>query len=377
MFRFILRLKTHVCRFVPGTSLAFIGLLFLQLAGSARAQDSQVTIYGILDTGVEVVTNVGPKKEDVVHETYITGTRPSRLGFKSTEDLGGGLTAIAVLEAVFGVNQGTLNQGGRLFGRQAWVGISGDWGTVGLGRQYSQIYLSTIGDTMGPSVHSMGLLDSYLPNARLDNAISYRGTFENITVGTTVSLGRDAVDSPAAGGCPPSSTDNKACRAYSGVLQYATSKWAIAGTFERDYGGTGPNTPLPLSSQTDTRNILSGWVQLSTTKLGAGIIHRDNEGSVTPISNIVFAGTETMLGKWQIDLQVSKLKYADSANAAAVFAARSMYWFSKQTAGYFSLGRLDNQGKSALTIDGGVTSGSSPLPGVGQSGAMFGIRIGF
>jgi predicted porin len=59
---------------------------------------------------------------------------------KGEEDLGGGLKAIFQLENGFDPGTGKLNQGGREFGRQAFVGLTRDqWGTVTLGRQYDPL----------------------------------------------------------------------------------------------------------------------------------------------------------------------------------------------------------------------------------------------
>jgi predicted porin len=57
----------------------------------------------------------------------LTGSLPSRLGFRGTEDLGNGLAAVFTLESGYNQDVGTLGQGGRLFGRQAWVGLRGNW----------------------------------------------------------------------------------------------------------------------------------------------------------------------------------------------------------------------------------------------------------
>src|ERR1700752_3991289 len=171
------------------------GLLSLAMCepGASQAQ-SAVTLDGIIDTGIEYVTNNGPTKASAVRVPSLTASIPSRWGFRGKEDLGGGLSAVFVLESGFAPSQGTLNQGGRLFGRQGYVGLSGRWGTISLGRQYSQIYWALPGDTMGPNIYAAGDLDPYLSQPRLDNAIAYSFTTSGLTVGATYSLGRDAVD---------------------------------------------------------------------------------------------------------------------------------------------------------------------------------------
>jgi len=103
-------------------------------AGAASAQTS-VTIYGVVDVGVSRTdTNV----TEPIWGLTSGQQNGSRIGFRGTEDLGGGLSAIFTLENGFNVDTGALGQGGRLFGRQAFVGLSSKgFGTVKLGRQYT------------------------------------------------------------------------------------------------------------------------------------------------------------------------------------------------------------------------------------------------
>ena len=98
-------------------------------SGAAFAQSS-VTIYGIADVGVQG-TSAGLGKTAKVTSGQEAG---SRLGFKGTEDLGGGLKANFVLEQGVLIDTGASDQGGRTFGRTTLVGLSGDFGSVNLGR---------------------------------------------------------------------------------------------------------------------------------------------------------------------------------------------------------------------------------------------------
>ncbi|MFX6218091.1 porin, partial [Acinetobacter baumannii] len=59
----------------------------------------------------------------------------SRLGVKGVEDLGGGIKALFTIENGFSVDTGEAGQGKLLWGRQATVGLSGNFGTVLVGRQ--------------------------------------------------------------------------------------------------------------------------------------------------------------------------------------------------------------------------------------------------
>lgn len=108
-------------------------LLALTCMAGARAQSS-VTVYGLADVGVDWA------KAGSTHllRMFSGGSMGSRLGFRGVEDLGDGLAAVFRLEMGLNLDEGTLAQGGRGFGREATVGISSkNWGTVNLGRQPS------------------------------------------------------------------------------------------------------------------------------------------------------------------------------------------------------------------------------------------------
>src|SRR6516165_8748961 len=105
-------------------------------AGVANAQSS-VTLFGIVDSGITYTNNNGGHSSWQATESNEQG---SRWGLKGAEDLGGGLKAVFQLESGFNVETGALKQGGRMFGRQAWVGLaSSQYGTLTFGRQYNSL----------------------------------------------------------------------------------------------------------------------------------------------------------------------------------------------------------------------------------------------
>jgi GBP family porin len=113
-----------------------VGALSGVFATMAHAQSS-VTLYGLIDAGITYTNNQGGHANWQQSTGAVNG---SRWGLRGAEDLGGGLKAIFTLENGFGINNGTLKQNGREFGRQAFVGLSSDqFGTVTLGRQYDDV----------------------------------------------------------------------------------------------------------------------------------------------------------------------------------------------------------------------------------------------
>ena len=126
------------------TLIAFAALS--AIAGMAQAQ-STVTIYGLVDANLSSLkTNVfvpavgvTPASVQSLRQTRIEGAglNGNRWGIRVSEDLGGGMAAIANLESGFNIDTGASGQGGLLFGRRANVGVSSGFGTVTLGRNSS------------------------------------------------------------------------------------------------------------------------------------------------------------------------------------------------------------------------------------------------
>lgn len=149
------------------------GAILMALAGSAAAQTS-VSMYGIVDTGFSVESG------GVASVTKVTGgiASGSRLGFKGSEDLGGGVSAQYLLEAGINADTGASGQGGILFGRQIYVGIgSKAAGTITLGRQYSPQYLTTVlADPFvsGTAGDSKNLIQAAGSVGRMDNSVKYQ-----------------------------------------------------------------------------------------------------------------------------------------------------------------------------------------------------------
>lgn len=161
--------------------LALISSVALGLlaAASAHAQ-SNVTIYGIVDVGVGYVHNV--KDSSGLNQNSLVkfggALSGSRLGFKGTEDLGGGLSAIFQLENGFKPGTGGLGQGGRLFGRTSVAGLSSShWGAFKLGRQVDPVVdivqPLTQDNHFSGTFATPGDVDNYDNDLRVNNSIKY------------------------------------------------------------------------------------------------------------------------------------------------------------------------------------------------------------
>jgi predicted porin len=345
------------------------------------AAAQSVTLYGVLDTGVEYVNRIGAAGHDVVRMPNLTGTVPSRWGLRGTEDLGGGLKSVFVLESGFAPDSGTSGQGGRLFGRQAFVGLSDDrWGQITFGRQFTMQFWSTLdSDILTSNVYGGNALDSFRANPRADNAIGYKGKFGGVTIGGTYSFGRDSVNAPAGANCAGENpADKSACRDWSAMLAYDTNWWGVSTAYESMRGGAGAAGGLTSSSKKDDRWIFGGYMQLSSVKLGVGGTLRNNEGSATPHSQLYYGGVSyDITPAFNLAGEVYYLRFNNSPNKAWLEAIRGTYSLSKRTAVYVTAGFIDNRGNLALSVSSGDTSSAAPKPGGNQFGTMVGVKHTF
>ncbi|WP_028997779.1 porin [Azohydromonas australica] len=370
-----------------------MGMSVLAVVG-AQAQTTPapaaVDLYGLIDTGVERITNVGATGGSLTRMPNISGTLPSRWGLRGIEDLGGGLRAVFTLESGFGPDNGVSGQGGRLFGRQALVGLSGGWGTVALGRQYTMLFWSLLdADQLGPNVYGVGSLDAYIPNSRADNAITYRGSFSGVSVGAGYSLGRDAVNagpSPAGTNCAgENAADKTACREWSAMVKYDSPAWGVALAADEIRGGAGAFAGLTSSALKDQRVTLNGYAKFGPVKVTAGVIRRDNDAAA-PLSAVNGASARSNLywigGAYIatpaliLDGQFYQLNFNGGGDQSTLAVLRVSYSFSKRAMVYAQAAHISNGARLAISVSSGQ-SGSNPVAGGSQSAVMVGVRTSF
>lgn len=161
--------------------------------GAAQAQTG-ITLYGVVDANYEYVNHystVTPSASNGfstgsganLYRLNSGGLSGSRFGMRGTEELGDGLSAIFVLEGGIGLDTGTNLNGGRLFGRQAFVGLNSKTiGSLTFGRQYTSFFdaLANFSPTgfasqYEPSVAEVGA------DFRSDNMAKYTGVFGPLT----------------------------------------------------------------------------------------------------------------------------------------------------------------------------------------------------
>jgi predicted porin len=170
----------------------------LMVTEAAVAQSS-VTLYGVIDFGVNFINNAQtavPGGRTGRHQYTMSSSimQGNRWGLRGTEDLGGGYKAIFVLESGFDVGTGAFQQGGDLFGRQAYVGLSSPYGTVTLGRQYDSVvdFIGPITGAVGNGTYSLhgNDINNFGNTYRVNNAIKFTSnTYGGFKFGGLYSFG--------------------------------------------------------------------------------------------------------------------------------------------------------------------------------------------
>ncbi|MFL6634711.1 MAG: porin [Massilia sp.] len=359
-------------------SMAMPLLALACYANGVQAQ-TNVALYGIVDAAVAHMNNADNAGHGVTRVPSLTGSVPSRIGLRGSEDLGNGMAVVFTLENGFNPDTGTQGQGGRLFGRQAWVGLRGKWGLVQIGRLPNMSFHALAkSDVMGPSLFSINSIDLYFPNARSDNAVGYLGNFGGITLGATYSLGRDALATggPAATGCGGETPGNaRACRQYTWLLGYESDRYGVNASYDKLFGNAGAANGLTSSANFDRRITMNGYVMLGAGKVGAGVIARKTFAATgTMDSNLYYLGASYPLtASMVVDAQIARKDIKRSGDDTNMAVARLTYSLSKRSAVYAGAGRMDNKGMAAVSLDAGGTVGA----GKAQSGVMAGIRHTF
>ena len=233
------------------------------MAGPACAQSS-VTLYGLISEGLMYTNNSGGHKLIQMASGIQQG---SRFGLTGSEDLGGGTQTIFTLENGFSITNGTLGQGGRMFGRQAFVGVTNDrLGQLTFGRQYDTMSQSLGGfeaaqqfATYGPPI---GDNDNLFPTFRVNNAVQYQSpTISGLKFRSSYSF------SNKAGGFSDNSDFNAGLTYGNGPLNLAVAYHSVlspndpgnsGGAVSGDYGLTSPFVTNPATEAAVSKQQMYG-----------------------------------------------------------------------------------------------------------------------
>ena len=324
------------------TLLAAAALL---AAGAAQAQ-SNVTLYGLLDVGLnhyKAGSSSGAGNVWKLNDGVVNGLNGSRWGIRVSEDLGGGLKANAVAEAGLSADTGALGQGGLAFGRQVFVGLSSaSMGELRLGRQYilsdstmglSNPFGNALVNNPGTGVtNATRALPFWLNAPRANNVVQL----------ATPNLGGMVASAQLAPG------EGTADRFHGVKLGYGGGPLNVAVAYEWNKSrSTGDNTNKSLTVGANYNFgplKLLGGIQRNedlTTTAGNGaftggnlIVTRSGGSFTADETNGYTIGVEAPVGAFTLGANYTGVKYENSAGSSATLgkvAAAARYGLSKNT----------------------------------------------
>ena len=191
-------------------------LIALAVAGLVSAPafaQSNVTIYGVADAYM----GFGSHGDNDMAAINSGGLSGSRLGFRGTEALGNGLNAVFTFEQGYNIDDGT---GLGNESRQSFVGLSGGFGAVTLGRQYAPGYdFQYDAFASSPILSTQSILSNYGDIATIDasggsrwnNSVAYNGSFSGLKVRAIYAMGdqEDSYVEPRGGKLMDPSDDDR------------------------------------------------------------------------------------------------------------------------------------------------------------------------
>jgi len=334
-------------------------------ATSAQAQSS-VTLYGRAVAGVDYQNNIADKSGRGGgtlwrHAGNQWGT--SMLGIKGTEDLGGGMTALFVLEGGFDLPAAKPNGADLLLNRRAYVGLQDYWGKLVFGKNLSISndvwYLDPTGQ-------------QFIGTATLVRGRNWQGNDNGIEYTTPTWGGFSATLQTGLG----EQTDGFSKLRKDGVsLVYAAPSFEVRAIYDVARDKNGKYSDLFLTSKELT---LGGTATFDALKLFAGyqrLSAPDAPLTAPSKANHYWVGANYQVTPWLTMIgSVFRVTQNRNAGSANLYMLGANYALSKRTLLYASVGKVYNSSTANFSVE---ATNNNPPAGGRQSGTYFGISHTF
>ena len=375
----------------------------LAVTGLASAQSS-VTLFGVIDAGVtyqsatsrDATTGLSSKQSK--WSLANSGYNSSRIGFRGTEDLGGGLAASFWLEAPITNDDGAT--GVSTFNRRSTVSLSGGFGELRLGRDYTATFWNdTVFDPFGTNGSGTNVISTVNGSTGLNNANYVRasnmvgyflppnlgGFYGQVQYSLNENTKTSATDLTAA-------SSSSAGRYVGGRFGYANGPLDVALAM----GENVVADTTTLTRKVQTINLGASY-DFGPVKLFGELSNVKNKfelaaGNSRDSYNGYLIGASMPVGAGLIRASYSMVRYNEGAAGitgedprAQKLAIGYVHNLSKRTALYATVARVNNRNDAAYT--GSLSSASTTgygSAGVGYTGLPrsstgydFGIRHAF
>ncbi len=351
------------------------------LAATTAFAQSSVTIWGVADAGVQRASQGGVTKTQLSS----SGNTSSQLGFKGTEDMGGGVSASFWLESALTMDAPSAVQFSR---RQTLDLTSASLGAIRLGRDYTPTFwnhtvfdaFGTLGSGAGSNITGRG--QNATTGARTNNGISYLYGF---AANGASALGSGIyAQATYAPGEQLSTTPNKAGE-YSGIrVGYANGPLNVALAYAQVTNAASATAAGANDKETNIGasydfgvalvNAKYGTNNLKTAIAASGLIPGVAAAEYTYYS----IGAKIPLGNGYVPVSYNNSKNNVDSKNANQFAVGYVYNFSKKTAAYGTYSKITNNNGATYGFNGGNGGFGSGLAPTGNgTGIDIGLRTSF
>lgn len=321
-------------------------LAALAVASSAWSQ-TRVDIYGTVDTFVQSARS-GPNHLTRVEDG---GSAASRIAFRGSEDLGGGLRAGFLLEAGFSPDTGlgTLPGPGIAFTRQSFVGLANSWGSVDLGRMYTPMFYTLVkADPFGVNAlfSSLNLVTATDAQPGL-RAFAARGS-NMVRYRTPVTLPwfADLAYSFGEAASPNDSNGNL----WGGTFGWNKKPFYIGYGFQKARAGFA-DAPVVAPNTSFYQTLSAAWDVTSFVRISGNFMRNKADTVGSPTARIWQLGAEwTVTPASRLLASVATRKVAGSSREQLTYTLGYDYSLSKRTMLYARWLGLQNRGASAVSL---------------------------
>ncbi len=372
------------------------------VSAPAMAATSNVDVYGLMSVGIESVDNAANVLGNVqTNRVGRVADHNSRIGFKGSEDLGNGLSAIWQIEQGFKINggqaDGSFASSGGAFGggglRNTFVGLkSKDMGTAAVGNfdtpyKTSTGRLDAFGDTLGDY---RGLMGASYDSATTANKYFMVRPANIVAYTTPVFSGFSATGAYVFGNATATNQADKHANAYSLAAMYDAGPLFLTAAYEKHNLGsqgvgnlaipsTTPLTPLAATGSLNAWKVGAGYTIMDTTL--AAIYEKTDDNVGTNGANKYGHRTWYVSAKYQMGAVALKAAYAkagstDIANTGSKqYTLGADYGFSKRTTVYALYSKINNE--SAANYNYEAAAPVTSVAGAHLSGFSLGVKHAF
>jgi predicted porin len=336
---------------MQGKLLAAALVAALPLMASAQ---SNVTVYGIADAAIGRQDTGAPNGSSTVITSGTQST--SRIGFRGTEELGGGMKAVFNVEAGIALDTGMGDSA--LFGRRAVVGLESQFGQLLIGREYTPIAdVANATDINGQGFYGSNLssFGTGRLTRRISNSVSYRS---NPMAGFKLGLAYGAGET----------TTGPSLDLMGISLAYAAGKL---------YVGAGYHTYERLATGDDKEAMVGVAYKMGAVEVRANYMAADPTGANNKYEQ-ANAGVSFAFGPSKLYANLQRSEMESGARGNLISLAYT-YALSKRTNAYASYATLRNNASGVFGI---TSAGATIFPpatalGADPSGFALGVRHSF